>query len=75
MIGISHSVYLAGRLLSWPSRRFRDAIEFRRLRHKIPNAHRRLITTSNPARQETDMEYLERLRQIYREREGKLPPR
>jgi hypothetical protein len=54
----------------WPFHRFGDALELRRLHRKLPSAHRRLISTPEGTRMETDTEYLVRLRQIYLERFG-----
>jgi hypothetical protein len=46
-----------------------DAIEFRRLRRRLPNAHRAFSHASGSLRLETDAEFLHRLRAIARERE------
>ena len=51
--------------LGWLS----DAIEFRRLRRRLPNAHRAWSRASGKLRPESDAEYLERLRSLARERE------
>jgi hypothetical protein len=51
--------------LGWLS----DAIEFRRLRRRLPNAHRAWSRASGRLRPESDAEYLVRLRSLARERE------
>jgi len=51
--------------LGWLS----DAIEFRRLRRRLPNAHRAWSRASGKLRPESDAEYLVRLRILVRERE------
>ena len=51
--------------LGWLS----DAIEFRRLRRRLPNAHRAWSRASGKLRPESDAEYLVRLRSLARERE------
>ena len=51
--------------LGWLS----DAIEFRRLRRRLPNAHRAWSRASGELRPESDAEYLARLRSLARERE------
>ena len=55
-----------------PLRRLSDAIEFRRLRRLLPNAHRAWSTASGKLLPETDAEYLVRLRVLAHERE-RLP--
>jgi hypothetical protein len=45
-----------------------DAIEFRRLRRRLPNAHRAWSRASGKLRPESDAEYLARLRGLARER-------
>jgi hypothetical protein len=52
----------------FPLRWITDAIEFRRLRRRLPNVHRGWSRASGKHRPETDAEYLERLRTIARER-------
>jgi hypothetical protein len=49
-------------------RRLSDTIELRRLRRRLPSAHRAWSVTSGKHRPETDAEYLERLRALARER-------
>lgn len=49
-----------------------DAIEFRRLRRRLPNAHRAWSNASGKLRPESDAEYLARLRILAREREQLL---
>ena len=51
--------------LGWLS----DVIEFRRLRRRLPNAHRAWSRASGKLRPESDAEYLARLRSLARERE------
>jgi hypothetical protein len=51
--------------LGWLS----DAIEFRRLRRRLPYAHRAWSRASGKLRPESDAEYLVRLRSLARERE------
>ena len=51
--------------LGWLS----DAVELRRLRRSLPNAHRAWSRASGKLRPETDAEYLARLRSLARERE------
>ena len=51
--------------LGWLS----DAIEFRRLRRRLPCAHRAWSRASGKLRPESDAEYLARLRNLARERE------
>ena len=46
-----------------------DALEFRRLRRRLPNAYRAWSTASGKLRPESDAEYLARLRALARERE------
>jgi hypothetical protein len=46
-----------------------DAIEFRRLRRRLPSAHRAWSQATGKLRPETDAEYLARLRTLARERE------
>ena len=46
-----------------------DAIEFHRLRRRLPNAHRAWSRASGKLRPESDAEYLVRLRALARERE------
>jgi hypothetical protein len=45
-----------------------DALELRRLRHRLPNAHRAWSLASGKHRPETDAEYLIRLCDLARER-------
>jgi hypothetical protein len=49
--------------------RLSDTIELRRLRRRLPSAHRAWSVTSGKQRPETDAEYLARLRALARERE------
>jgi hypothetical protein len=46
-----------------------DAIELRRLRRRLPNAHHAWAGASGRLRPESDAEYLVRLRRLARERE------
>ena len=46
-----------------------DAIEFRRLRRRLPSAHRAWSQATGKLRPETDAEYLAQLRTLARERE------
>jgi hypothetical protein len=46
-----------------------DALEFRRLRRRLPNAHRAWSRATGKLRPESDAEYLVRLRVLTRERE------
>jgi hypothetical protein len=55
--------------LSSPLRWLSDAVEFRRLRRRLPNAHRAWSRASGKLRPESDAEYLVRLRGLARERE------
>ena len=55
--------------LSLPLRWLSDAVEFRRLRRRLPNAHRAWSRASGKLRPESDAEYLERLRCLTWERE------
>jgi hypothetical protein len=55
--------------LSSPWRWLSDAIELRRLRRRLPNAHRAWSRASGKLRPETNAEYLVRLRALARERE------
>jgi hypothetical protein len=55
--------------LSSPFRWFFDALELRRLRRRLPNAHRAWSRVSGKLRPEADAEYLVRLRALARERE------
>jgi hypothetical protein len=55
--------------LSLPLRWLSDAVEFRRLRRRLPNVHRAWSRASGKLRPETDAEYLVRLRGLARERE------
>ena len=55
--------------LSLPLRWLSDAAEFRRLRRRLPNAHRAWSRASGKLRPESDAEYLVRLRGLARERE------
>ena len=57
-----------------PWRWFSDAAEFRRLRRRLPHAHRLWSTASGKLRPETNTEYLARLRELARER-AQLPNR
>ena len=52
-----------------PWRWLSDAIELRRLRRRLPNAHRAWSRVSGRLRPESDAEYLKRLRDLARERE------
>ena len=52
-----------------PLRWLFDALEFRRLRRRLPNAHRAWSRASGKLRPESDAEYLVRLRALARERE------
>ena len=55
--------------LTWPIRWMLDAAELRRLQRQMPGVHRRLLhRASDGIRHETDTEYLQRLRQMARER-------
>lgn len=54
--------------LTWPIRAIGGAMELRQLRRRLPNVHRRLISTPRGARTETNAEYLARLREIDMER-------
>ena len=56
-------------VLSSPWRWLSDAIEFRRLRRRLPNVHRAWSRASGKLRPESDAEYLVRLRSLARERE------
>jgi hypothetical protein len=56
--------------LGWLS----DAIEFRSLRRRLPNAHRAWSRASGKLRPESDAEYLERLRGLARERKQLRSP-
>ncbi len=58
-----------GTPFAWPFRRISDALELRRLRRKLPNAHRGLVNSPDGSIPETDAQYLDRLRQIEHERE------
>jgi hypothetical protein len=51
-----------------PWRLISDAIEFRHLRRRLPNAHRAWSFASGKQRPETNAEYLVRLRALVRER-------
>jgi hypothetical protein len=55
--------------LSLPLRWLSDAVEFRRLRRRLPHAHRAWSRASGRLRPESDAEYLVRLRGLARERE------
>ena len=55
-------------VLPSPWRWLTDAVELRRLRRRLPNAHRAWTHASGNLRPETDAEYLVRLRDIARER-------
>jgi hypothetical protein len=55
--------------LSSPWRWLSDAIEFRRLRRRLPNVHRAWSRASGKLRPESDAEYLARLRGLVCERE------
>jgi hypothetical protein len=55
--------------LSSPLRWLFDALELRRLRRRLPNAHRAWSRASGQLRPESDAEYLVRLRALARERE------
>lgn len=61
-----------GRLSPW--RWLSDTVEFRRLRRRLPNAHRAFSIASGKQRPETDAEYLVRLRGLVREREHLRDP-
>ena len=52
-----------------PWRWLSDALEFRRLRRRLPNAHRAWSHASGKLRPESDAEYLGRLRVLARERQ------
>jgi hypothetical protein len=52
-----------------PWRWLADAVEFRRLRRRLPNAHRAWSRASGKLRPESDAEYLVRLRDLARDRE------
>jgi hypothetical protein len=52
-----------------PLRWLSDAIEFRRLRRRLPNVHRAWSRTSGKLCPESDAEYLTRLRALVHERE------
>jgi hypothetical protein len=52
-----------------PLRWLFDAVEFRRLRRRLPSAHRAWSRASGQLRPESDAEYLVRLRALARERE------
>jgi hypothetical protein len=54
--------------IMWPWWKLGDALELRRLRRALPNVHRRLISTHEGTRRESDGEYLDRLRAVHRER-------
>jgi hypothetical protein len=54
--------------LASPWRWASNALELRRLRHRLPNAHRAWSLASGKHRPETDAEYLIRLRDLARER-------
>jgi hypothetical protein len=56
------------RFIKWPWWKISDALELRRLRRDLPNVRRRLISTHEGTRTESDDEYLDRLRAIHRER-------
>lgn len=58
-----------GRLLLTPLRSWREAVELRKLRRQMPNAHRFWVALERGIRPENDHEYLVRLRQLARERE------
>jgi hypothetical protein len=60
-----------GRLLLWPIRPLLDGAELRRLRRKMPNAHRSWVTGQHGIRPEKDSEYLVRLRRLAAERSGR----
>lgn len=51
-----------------PWRWVSEAFELRRLRHRLPNAHRAWSLSSGKHRPETDAEYLMRLRKLAHER-------
>ena len=52
-----------------PLRWLSDAVEFRRLRRRLPHAHRAWSFATGKQRPETDAQYLSRLRTLARERE------
>jgi hypothetical protein len=52
-----------------PWRRLSEAIELRRLKRRLPNAHRAWSQASGKLRPETDVEYLARLRVLACERQ------
>ena len=52
-----------------PLRWLFDALELRRFRRRLPNAHRAWSRASGTLRPESDAEYLARLRALARERE------
>jgi hypothetical protein len=65
----SHDILnTTGWLLLLPIRPLLAAAELRRLRRQMPNAHRLWIIIQRGIRPETDGEYLDRLRQLARER-------
>ena len=55
--------------LSSPFRWLFNALELRRLRRRLPNAHRAWSRASGAHRPESDAEYLVRLRALVHERE------
>jgi hypothetical protein len=54
--------------IMWPWWKFGDALELHRLRRALPSVHRRLVSTHQGTRRESDGEYLDRLRAVHRER-------
>jgi len=56
------------RSLMWPLDALLSAVELHRLQRQMPNAHRRLIWEAGEARQESDAEFLDRLREMADER-------
>jgi hypothetical protein len=56
------------RFVIWPWRKIGAALELRRLCRDLPNVRRRLISTREGTRRESDDEYLDRLRAIHTER-------
>ena len=56
------------RFVMWPWWKVSDALELRRLRRDLPNVRRRLISSREGIKRESDDEYLDRLRAIHRER-------
>ena len=55
-------MFALGKLTLWPIRQLRDAVELRRLRKRLRNPHRWMISHPDGLRLENDAEYLQRLR-------------